>query len=136
VRRFAPDPVTLRRLIDWIPEAFGYVLLPHVADLVLPTTFTARAKDGSWKAFSFDREPIFADAVKIASDMYRDNPRGVFSHVAKRSLMVDAVNKALNAGRSLTGAQIAGPEMLGVPAEFYEMQAKPAAKSFWKKLVG
>jgi hypothetical protein len=136
VRRFAPDPVTLRRLIDWIPEAFGYVLLPHVADLVLPTTFTARAKDGSWKTFSFDREPIFAEAVKIATDMYRDNPRGVFSHVAKRSLMVDAVNKALDGGRSLTGATIAGPAMAGIPAEFYDAQAKPAPTSFWRKLVG
>ena len=136
VARLVPDKLTAHRLIDWIPEAFGYVLLPHVADLVPPATFTARAKDGSWKTFSFEREPIFAEAVKIAADMYRDNPRGVFSHIAKRSTMVEAVNKALNAGRSLAGAQIAGPEMLGIPAEFYEMPAKPTAKSFWKKLVG
>src|ERR1700760_1442149 len=121
VTRFAPDKLAMRRLIDWIPEAFGIVLLPHVADLVLPTTFTARAKDGTWKAFAFDREPIFAQAVTLATEMYRDNPRGLFSHVARRSTMVGVVNQALDAGQSLTGATIAGPAMNGIPAEFYEM---------------
>ena len=136
VARFAPDKLTVRRLVDWIPEAFGYVLMPHVADMTLPTTFSAKAKDGTWKEFSLDREPIFGEAVKIASAMYRDGPRTVFSNVAKRSYLVDAVNKALNAGDSLAGAKMGGPKMLGIPAEFYDLKAKPAATSFWKKLVG
>ncbi len=136
VARFAPDKLTVRRLVDWIPEAFGYVLMPHVADMTLPTTFSAKAKDGTWKEFSLDREPIFGEAVKIASAMYRDGPRTVFSNVAKRSCLVDAVNKALNAGDSLAGAKMGGPKMLGIPAEFYDLKAKPAATSFWKKLVG
>jgi hypothetical protein len=136
VRRFASDPVTLRRLIDWIPEAFGYVLLPHVADLTLPTGFTAKARDGTWKEFSFDREPVFGQAVTLAAAMYRDGPRTVFSAVAKRSMMVTAANQALNDGASLTGVNFAGPAMAGIPAEFYDVKAKPAATSFWKKLVG
>jgi hypothetical protein len=135
VRRFASDPLTLRRLIDWVPEAFGYVLLPHVADLVLPTTFQARAKDGAWKAFPFDREPIFGRAVALAAAMYKDNPRGVFSAVARRSSMVATVNKALDSGASLDGATLAGPAMTGVPAEFYDAKPKPAG-GFWRKLVG
>lgn len=135
VRRFAPDPLTLRRLIDWVPEAFGYVLLPHVADLVLPTTFTARARDGTWKTFAFDREPVFGKAVTLAAAMYKDNPRGVFSAVAKRSALVKAANEALDAGKSLDGVQLPGPAITGVPAEFYDAKPK-AAGGFWRKLVG
>ena len=136
VARFAPDKLTVRRLVDWIPEAFGYVLLPHVADLVLPRTFTAQAKDGTWQEFGFDREPIFAEATKIATDMYRDGPRAVFSNVAKRSTMLDAVNSTLNAGKSVRGIVVTGPALSGIPAEFYDVKAKPAATSLWRKLVG
>ncbi len=135
VRRFAPDPLTLRRLVGWIPEAFGYVLLPHVGDVTLPTTFQARAKDGTWKEFPFDREPIFARTVAIATAMYEQNSRGVFSAVARRSSMVGAVNKALNDGASLDGARLSGPAMMGVPAEFYEAKPKSGG-GFWRKLVG
>jgi hypothetical protein len=136
VRRFANDPLTVRRLVDWVPEAFGYVLLPHVADLVLPGTFTAKAKDGTWKEFAFDREPVFGLAVTLAADMYRDGPRTVFSAVAKRSTMVSAANQALSDGVKLSGVKFAGPAMAGIPAEFYDPKARPAATSFWKKLVG
>ena len=136
VARFAADKLTVRRLVDWIPEAFGYVLLPHVADMVLPKTFSARAKDGTWHEFAFDREPIFAAAVKLGNDMYRDGPRTVFSNVAKRSSVIAVVNKALNDGASLSGATISGPAMIGIPAEFYDVKAKPTATSFWRKLVG
>lgn len=135
VDRYAADKLATKRLIAWIPEAFGVVLLPHVADMTLPTTFTAKASDGTWKEFAFDREPIFADAVRVATDMYRDGPRSVFSNVARRSTMVATVNAALNAGQSVAGAKIAGPAIAGIPAEFYERKAK-AATSFWRKLVG
>ena len=138
VARFAPDKLAQRRLIAWTPEAFGYVLLPHVGEMTLPTTFTAKTKDGAWREFGFDREPIFALAVQIANQMYRDNPRGVFSAVAKRSAMLAPVNDLLNAGRSVKGVTVAGPIMAAIPAEFYDPGVKAAkpATSFWKKLVG
>lgn len=135
---FAPDKLAARRLIDWIPEAFGCVLLPHVADIVLPTTFSAKAADGTWKDFPFDREPIFGLAVQIGMAMYHENSRGVFSAVAKRSSMVDGVNQALNAGDSLAGAKMSGLKMLGIPAEFYDpgVKAGKPAMSFLRKLLG
>ena len=138
VARFAPDKLAQRRLIDWIPEAFGYVLLPHVGDMTLPTTFTAKARDGTWREFAFDREPVFGQAVQIADEMYRDKPRGVFSALAKRSTMLAPVNDLLNTGRSLKGVKVDGPAMGGIPAEFYDPGVKAAkpATSFWKKLVG
>ncbi len=136
VARLVPDKLTARRLIDWIPEAFGYVLLPHVADMALPASFTAKASDGSWKTFSFDREPIFGQTVPIATQMYRENPRGVFSAVARRSTMVAVVNQLLDSGKSLSGATLAGPAIAAIPAEFYDGKPRPAATSFWRKLVG
>ena len=136
VGRFASDKMTVRRLIDWIPEAFGMVLLPHVGDVVLPTTFSARAKDGTWKHFAFDREPIFGLTLPIAAEMYHDGRRAAFAQIAKRSSSIVVANKALNAGQSLDGAVLGGPAMIGIPAEFYDAKAKPAATSFWRKLVG
>ena len=135
VARFAPDRMTVHRLIDWIPEAFGIVLLPHVADVILPTTFSAQASDGTWKEFAFEREPIFAEAVRIAMEMYDGGPRSAFSHIAKRSAVIDSVNTALNAGKSLAGAKVSGPALLGIPAELYE-DPKPKATSYWRKLIG
>ncbi len=135
VGRFAADRMTVRRLVDWIPEAFGFVLLPYVADVVLPTTFSVKAADGRWKHFVFEREPLFADAVQLGAAMYREDPRGMFSHIARRSSVISAVNESLDTGASLTGAKVSGPALLGVPAEFYE-EPKAKAGSFWRKLVG
>jgi hypothetical protein len=134
VARIAPDQLTARRLIDWIPEAFAMVLLPHVGDLTLPTSFSAKAADGTWKTFPFEREPIFGRAVKIAEQMHREDPRGTFSAVARRGTLLKAVNDVLNAGRSVTGTTIAGPAFADLPAEFYD--PKPKSASFWRKLVG
>ena len=76
--------------------------------------------------------------MQIANEMYRDNPRGVFSAVAKRSAMLAPVNDLLNAGRSVKGATVAGPIMAAIPAELYDpgVKASKATTSFWKKLVG
>jgi hypothetical protein len=53
VTDLAGDEKLARRLIDWIPEAFGFVLAAHVEkELVLPSTFSATAADGSWKTIS------------------------------------------------------------------------------------
>ncbi len=135
ITRFAPERMTLRRLVDCIPEAFGLVLLPNVADVILPTTFTARAADGTAKEFALEREPIFEDTMRIAREMYANGQRAVFANVTKRSGLVAMVNQALDSGTSLDGVRIPGPTLASVPAEFYDVKPK-AATSFWKKLVG
>jgi hypothetical protein len=134
VARFAPDKMTARRLIDWIPEAFALVLIPHVGEVTLPTTFSAKAADGGWKEFPLEREPIVAQAMKIGTAMYEGGQRDVFSAVVKRSALLGSVNKTLNEGASITGATLGGPAMIGVPAELYEPKA--GKTSFWRRLVG
>ena len=131
IAAFAEDKMVARRLIDWIPEAFGIVLASHIGKINLPTTFSARSRGGKWKTFEFKVEPIFAESLLIATDMYHLGDRSTFGNVAKRSSMIEVVNKALNAGESLDGATLSGPALIGIPAEVYEAKSK----SFWQKFL-
>lgn len=125
------DSMLARRLIDWLPEAFGIVFIPHLAAVNLPTTFSARTRSGKWMEFKFQAEPIFSTAVRIGMDMYHSGPRDTFKNVVLRSSIVDAVNKALNENVSLDGATLSGPALIGIPAETY--LSKP--KSLWRRLL-
>ena len=127
----AVDQMTARRMVDWIPEAFGVVLLPHIAKLVIPSTFSAKARDGNWMQFDFKVEPIFIKSLPIASTLYHSGPRNVFSNIALRSSMVDVVNRALNAGAEIHGASISGPALIGIPAEVY----RGSGQSIWRRLM-
>jgi hypothetical protein len=109
-----------RRLIDWIPEAFGAVLIGHMKlGLNLPQKFTAMDVHGHWQEIPFSAEPIFAQAFEAASLYYHEGPREVFVALATAGCMVSSVNRALNAGADLAGASLGGPAMLGIPAETY-----------------
>jgi hypothetical protein len=124
------DSMLARRLIDWLPEAFAMVFIPHLATVNLPTTFSARTRSGKWMEFEFQAEPIFAAAVRIGMDMYHSGPKNTFKNVVVRSSIVDAVNKALNDNVSIHGATLSGPALIGIPAETY--LSKP--KSLWGRL--
>jgi hypothetical protein len=126
----AQDSMLARRLIDWPPEAFGLVLIPHLAAVNLPTTFSAQTRSGKWMEFEFHVEPIFAAAVRIGVEMYHSGPRATFKNVVLRSSIVNAVNKALNENVSIEGAALSGPALIGIPAETY--LSKPG--SLWRKL--
>jgi len=130
VLALARDSMLARRLIDWIPEAFALVFIPHVASVNLPTTFSARSKRGKWMTFAFSAEPIFEQALRLGMEMYHSGPRSTFGNIALRSCMVDAANQALNDGDSLDGATLSGPALIGIPAEVY----LPQPKSFWRRV--
>ena len=130
IASFAKDKMVARRLIDWIPEAFGIVLVSHIGKINLPATFSARSRDGQWKQFKFEVEPIFGEALRLAADMYHSGDRSTFGNIAKRSSMVDVANKVLNAGDSIDGGTLSGPALIGIPAEVYE--AKP--RSTWRRI--
>jgi hypothetical protein len=120
VRAVVADDMTARRLIDWIPEAFGLVLVSHISSkLVLPTTFSAQSREGEWRDFNLVLESIFVSALLIAQKMFHNGPREIFRNVSERSSMTSTVNNALNAGVNLDGAQLSGPALIGIPAEVY-----------------
>ena len=130
VLALAQNSMLARRLIDWPPEAFGLVLIPHIAKVNLPTTFSARSKSGNWVELSFQLEPIFQAATRLGMDMYHSEQRSTFGNVALRSSTLDAVNMALNQGRPLEGATLSGPALIGIPAELYAPHARP----LWRRL--
>jgi hypothetical protein len=125
------DRMLSRRLIDWIPEVFGILLVGHIAQVHLPSKFSAKAKNGKWHEFEFTVEPIVAVAFSIATDMVHAEPNDAFKSIASRSSMVSAVTRALESDESLEGATLSGPALIGIPAETYF----PPAKSFWRRLL-
>ena len=125
------NSTTLRRLADWPPEAFGYVLISHGWNVILPTTFSAQNKQGKWLEFNFECEPIFAASLVRATHMYHNSPRDIFKNVSLRSSMINAVNNALNSGATIDGATLSGPALIGIPAEIYQKPQKP----FWQRLI-
>jgi hypothetical protein len=131
---FAKDKMVARRLFVWIPESFGIVLVSHIGRINLPATFSARSSDGQWKQFEFKVEPIFGEALRLAADMYHSGDRSAFGNIAKRSSMVDVVNKTLNAGKSIDGATLSGPALIGIPAELYEAKSRSFWRRFFQKL--
>jgi len=99
IRALVADDLTVRRLVDVIPEAFGLVLaahLPEAETVTLPTTFSVQNAAGQWRAFPIRNEPVFADAIKIAQHIFHNGPRHIFKTNADRSSVIDAINKTLN----------------------------------------
>lgn len=115
----ATEPMLARRLIDWLPEAFGLVLVSHMDGVELPTRFSASDRNGRWHEFEFAAEPIFAPAMNLAMQMYQAGPRQSFARIAQRSSIVDAVSRALEQCGSLEGTRLSGPALVGIPAEIY-----------------
>lgn len=125
IAAFVHEQMLARRLIDWLPEVFGIVLISHLGEIDLPTTFSAKDKRGHWIELEFELEPIIQIAAKVATEMYHTGPRNTFSNIALRSAMVGAVNRVLNESGSLDGGHLSGPALIGIPAEIYRPPSKP-----------
>ena len=124
------EPMTARRLIDWIPEAFAMAFITHIAKVQLPSHFTARNVKGRWQKIALIKEPIFTASLQIARQMCHNGPLEILKNVASRGCHMDAVNQCLSAGGSLDGAVLGGPALHGIPAEVYQDQTAP----FWRRL--
>jgi hypothetical protein len=118
VGELTTDPMEARRLIDWIPEAFGMVLVAQHGVRTF-RTFSAKNAQGKWKSIPVAQEPIFAAAVIHAQSMFHGEPHTAFENIANRSAEVSSASEMLSAGKSLAGAVSSGPELLGIPAEIY-----------------
>lgn len=128
VRALVQDELTVRRLADVVPEAFGLVLashLPGAESMTLPDTFCAQDEDGEWLEFPLRREPIFVVAADIAQHTFHNGPRALIQNLADRSSLLSAINKALNAGGSLDGTTLGPPSFFGLPAALYQAATSP-----------
>ena len=113
--------------MDIIPEAFGLVVISHLApsgSISLPDTFSVQSANGDWQTVPIKDEPIFTAALLIAQNMFHNGPRECFKNISYRSALLDAVNNALNKAdsnlASLEGSTLSGPNFFGIPAEIYE----------------
>jgi len=129
IAALAQEQMLARRLIDWLPEVFGIVLISHTVDIHLPNTFSAQDKQGNWFQFEFRCEPIIQIAAKVATEMYHAGPRNIFSNIALRSVLLGVVGRVLNESGSLDGGYLSGPALIGIPAEIY----LPPSKPFWQR---
>ena len=98
----------------------------------LPTEFSAKCSNGSWVSIPLKREPFFRCAIRVAQEMYHQGPRDAFATLATRSALLAVVNDALLAGKSLDGATLGSPAMIGIPAEVY---LSPPSPSFFARVV-
>lgn len=132
VAALVQDPMLARRLIDWVPEAFGIVLISHMTKVTLPLTFSVKNKRGKWIELDLKLEPIFESATRLAMHKFHEGPRSTFSNVVRRSALLDAANRALNDGETLEGATLSGPALIGIPAEVYLPPATPIWRRFFR----
>lgn len=136
VRALTSDDITARRIIDWIPEAFGRELISRLpAKIIIPETFSAKTANDRWVSLKLVQEPIYTAAFAIAQKMFQQGgaEQELHMEVAFRSSSVDMVNNALNAGTDLDGACVSGPALIGIPAEVY---GAPSKTSFWQRVFG
>jgi hypothetical protein len=129
VLAMAGDAMVATRLIDWVPEATGLLLIRHIANVHLPSDFSAKRADGQWVRIPMNREPIVGRAIDMASIMFHSDERPLVIRVASRGAMMDAVNRALHGGsslRELDGTNLSGPTLIGIPAEVYLPPAEPS----------
>lgn len=117
--------LTMRRLADVIPEAFGLVVASHLpcADkMTFPASFYVANERGAWQSFPIESEPIFVAAIEIAQHVFHNGPRHILKNIADRSGILSAIGNALDEGGSMTaleGSTLDGPRFLGLPASLY-----------------
>ena len=111
-----------RRVLDFVPEAFGAMLIGHIPGMItrLPRTFSVCAADGEWRELPLSEEPVFAQAVQLAMRLAHHGDSEVFEVVSKRSSLFNLVNKSLSAGKEPKDVGMPALAFMGIPAELYE----------------
>lgn len=130
------DPMTIRRLLDWPPEAFGLVLIGHKWSITLPQTFFVKDARNRPREFPFTAEPIFAQCAELASKMLHNvDDRERFTAIASRGAMLNTIYNAIEAGSKIDRCILAGPLLIGIPAEVYTSR-KPSGFRWLARFMG
>ena len=124
----AGDAMLARRVLDWIPEVFGFVYASHHWKIELPKEFSVWDKYGDRKAFDLKVEPLFVPILELAMEAIHGEDLNKFDCVAGQSSICNAARKALEENVDLEGARFDSLEFNAIPAEQYE-------KSWWRGLL-
>lgn len=111
------DDTLALRVVEWLPEAFGYAVVSRIPGLTLPKTFQVKNAQGHWQQLPLADEPLWAEMVSFAESAFSTELDAAVADIALRSSMLDVVNAALNFGADLSGAAISGPAFVGLRAE-------------------
>jgi hypothetical protein len=100
------------RFVAFLPIAFGRIVIAQIADVSF--TLNYKVKETS-NEYSLTNEPIYNLAHDLAVESYEKGriTREVYSAIALRSAELVAVNKALNAGEDINGANFSTIVLFG-----------------------
>jgi|SRR5436190_5151582 len=92
-----------------LPEAFAIPVLEELGVSSVSDMASAKTQRGRWVKVALSENPIFVAALALAREHRMSGvlASGTYRAVAEHSSLVDAANKALNAGDSLKGATVA-----------------------------
>ena len=115
------SPIQAEKLTTFVPSAFAWVLL-HKMGASLPNHYIALTKDGAEVSIPIAQEHYFTAALALAHHTFQNGwsaalPRSTFEAVANRSAEMDAVNKLLNQGETVSGASVQPFRVFGFTAE-------------------
>ena len=98
--------VDAERYVAFMPIAFGRVVINRIGKVSFSSLY--KIKENS-RVYSLEKEPIFCMATDLAIKCYEQGivDKEVFSAIATRSAELNAVDKALNAGDDINGAEFA-----------------------------
>jgi len=115
--RAACSPDLVRPLTNYMPEAFGEVVLRQFNIQVLDECEFV-GPDGSVRRFNLTQDPLWMSLCEIASEMFSDvTRRADFSLLARRSAAVDTLNRLLNSGGKPEGT-VYGGAYTGMPSDY------------------
>lgn len=120
-----------RRLLEWVPEGFGRMVVSRLGRIDFGSSFSVRDAREKWISIPNKEEPILESALRVAHEMFRDETLDAHQRIATRSATFNSADQVLASGSSLDGV-ISATAMIGLRAEDYP-HYKP---SFLKKLFG
>lgn len=131
VLELSNDALLARRLIDWIPEIFGYVMILRGYEISPPDKFFAKNKSGEWEAFEFKLEPCLEPAFRLASELFYAEDKEAFNRIFCLSSTFGLLKQVLEAGGEVKDTEFKALTMVGIPAEFYRSKKKSWLRSLF-----
>ena len=131
VLELTADSMLARRLIDWLPEILGAVVVAHMGKVNFVDTFSAKTKNGKWKSIPMQAEPIFVEGIMLAQEAWHQDWSKAHERVAFRSAIMRSAGQVIDSGQSLDGVTTSGPALIGIPAEIYRSEVPFLQRIFW-----
>ena len=122
IRKLMPRRVLAERLLIFIPEGFGLVMLGHQVLLLFPENFKVKDRFDNWVEFPLQAEPVLLIAMSMgmaAAHSEYANRVKAFERIALRSSSRAVIQKARTGVMGEKFMKMQSLPILGVAAEVY-----------------